>query len=152
MTEPVRGGYRPPARPAPASGPGRLSQRTDGQPLVQLPDAAYGEQMTYQAAQKAGPRAATPGAEGQPGQGAGLVPLDMSRVTPLNAPSEYPGEPVTAGADAGLGPGSEVITRGGRDPSFQNLVGMLPALEIVADSPNASRAFRSFYRMVRGNS
>lgn len=151
MTEPIRGGYRPPARPAPASGPGRLSRRTDGQPLAQLPDAAYGEQMTYQAAQKAGPRAATPGAEAAPA-GAAPTSLDWSRVTPLNAPSQFPGEPVTAGADAGLGPGSEMIRRQGQDPGMQNLVGMLPALEVIADSPTATRAFRTFVRMVRGNS
>lgn len=139
MTEPVKGGYRPPAKPAPASGPGRLSKRTDGQPLVQLPDAAYGEQKTFQEAQKGAPMAEASGAGGPASS-----PLDMSRVVPMNAPSQFPGEPVTSGADAGAGPGSAAIAA--PDPSLQYMKSMLPALEIAAAQPNASVEFRQMVR------
>jgi hypothetical protein len=147
MTTPNQhGGYRAPSQPATSSGPGKLSRRTDGQPLATLPDAAYGEQKTFRNIQKGAPMAESP-QTGAPG----VSPLDMSRVVPLNAPSQFPGEPVTAGADAGLGPGSAVL--GGRvDPSLQNMVDMLPTLEIMASMPSASDSFRNFVRMVRGNS
>ena len=45
-----RGGYRQPSNPAPVSGPGALSARTDGgagnskQPIRRIPGQAYGEQ------------------------------------------------------------------------------------------------------------
>lgn len=147
MTQPGQhGGYRAPSKPAAVSGPGRLSKRTDGQPIAQLPDAAYGEQKTYREQQK-GARVA----EASPMGGPMVPPVDMSRVTPLNAPSEFPGEAVTAGADAGLGPGSSVLGRPA-DPSLENLVQMLPTLEIMASMPGASEGFRRFVRMVRGNS
>lgn len=143
MTEPVKGGYRPPAKPAAASGPGKLSRRTDGQPLVQLPDAAYGEQKTFQEAQRAAPMAQGRG----PGQGS-MPGVDMSRIVPLDAPSQYPDEPVTSGADAGAGPGSAVLGGAG-DYSVEGLLPLLPALEVAASSPNATPFFRTFVRMLR---
>lgn len=146
MSEQPQGGYRPPARPAPASGPGRLSKRTDGQPLAQLPDAAYGEQKTYQQQQKQSPMAQTQGAEAASG---GVSPVDMSRITPLGAPSQYPDEPVTSGADAGAGPGMGVLGTEGADPSLEGLLAMLPTLEIAASAPNASRYFKSWVRLLR---
>lgn len=71
-------------------------------------------------------------------------PLDMSRVVPLNAASQYPGEPVTSGADAGPGPGSGAIAR--PDPSLQYMKSLLPALEIAAHQPNSSVAVRQMVR------
>ena len=148
MTQPDnRGGYRPPAKPAVVSGPGKMSQRTDGQPLATLPDAAYGEQKTFRQDQSGAPMADA----GPAGGGPMVSPLDLSRVTPFGAPTQHPDEPVTAGADAGLGPGSAALP-GGDNPSFQNLVEMLPTLEIIAGSPSASPEFRAFVRMVRGQS
>jgi len=148
MTQPDnRGGYRPPTKPAPVSGPGKLSRRTDGRQAIQtLPDAAYGEQATFRADQQGAPMA-----EAQSMGGPVVSPLDMSRVVPFGAPTQYPDEPVTAGADAGLGPSSAAI-RGPADQSFQELVAILPTLEIVASSPGASPEFRAFVRMVRGSS
>lgn len=148
MTQPGQhGGYRAPAKPAASSGPGRLSRRTDGQPTAQLPDAAYGEQKTFREAQQGAPMAQSGGVP----PGPGVMPLDMSRVTGFDAPSMLPGEPVTAGADAGLGPGSSILQQA-PDPAWQNLVDTLPTLEVMASMPSASRSFRDFVRRVRGNS
>lgn len=36
---------------------------------------------------------------------------DLPAVTPLNAPTQRPGEPVTAGLPIGLGPGPEILPR-----------------------------------------
>lgn len=93
-----RGGYRAPSNPAPVSGPGALSQRTDGGPtqgaqyISGLPYGQGGETYSNQVA--------------APMQGSNFS-VDMP--TPLMAPSSRPNEAVTSGIDAGEGPGSEVM-------------------------------------------
>ena len=93
-----RGGYRTPSNPAPVSGPGALSQRTDGGPTqgaTYISGLPYGEgQQTY-ANQVAAPM-----------QGNNFA---MEMPTPLMAPTARPNEPITSGVDIGDGPGSEVM-------------------------------------------
>lgn len=138
------GGYRPPRKPAPVSGPGKMSRRTDGQPLATLPDAAYGEQKTFHDVQQGAPMAEAGGAGG-PAQ----PPLDMSRVTALSAASQHPNEPVTAGANAGAGPDASAL--GNRDASMDYLRAMLPTLEIAAAQPNSSIEFRQMVRRLKAS-
>jgi hypothetical protein len=99
----ARGGYRQPNNPAPVSGPGALSKRTDGgatQPAKYISGLPYGEgQATYDqqtAASMAG------GANPQP-------TIQMSEPTPLMAPTSRPQEPITTGVNIGPGAGSEVM-------------------------------------------
>jgi hypothetical protein len=80
----------------PVSGPGALSRRSD-QPIRQVTGLPYGDAGALAAQQAAAPMAATPATPTVP-------------VTPLHAPTERPGQPVTAGAAAGAGPGPEVLT------------------------------------------
>lgn len=102
----ARGGYRKPANPAPVSGPGALSARTDGQPIREVPGQDYGERQAGAMQQAAAPMAAPgtmppspPGGGGRPGpQSAPLASGDAFR------PSERPGEPITTGVP--IGPGS----------------------------------------------
>lgn len=99
-----------PARPAPVSGPGQLSKRTDGGPaqkLRDLPDAQYGESKTFRDLQEAAPLAQTP----QPGKAIASGPSTggSPSVIPLNAPTTRPDEPVTAGSNFGPGPGPESL-------------------------------------------
>jgi hypothetical protein len=131
--------------------PGALSRRTDGgpadkQPMRQLTDAAYGEQKTFREDQAGAPMAKAP-------QGGGIQPLDMSGVTPLNAPTAFPNEAVTTGAS--LGPGGGMDTLGlpqpSDDPGFQALRNQLPGLELMANLPSSSRAFRDFVRQLRAS-
>jgi len=102
-----KGGYQAPAHPAAVSGPGRLSQRTDGGPAQQLrhlPDAQYGEDATFTAQQRSAPLAQVgppPASQGSAGGGREVVGFD--------APSARPDEPVTAGAPLGPGPGMEAL-------------------------------------------
>lgn len=139
------GGYRPPATPAPASGPGKLSRRTDGQPIAALPDAAYGEQATFRADQQGAPLAADPGASAAP-----VAPADLSSVIGLGAATQRPGEPVTAGAAAGPGPGTESLGLSDDDDAgVQHLRNSLPALELMANQPNAGKALKQFVRRLR---
>lgn len=95
-----RGGYRKPENPAPASGPGALSKRTDGGPAQgakYISGLPYGQgQATYDQ------QTAAPMAAAQP------VP-QMEMPTPLMAPTSRPDEPITAGINIGDGPGSEVM-------------------------------------------
>jgi hypothetical protein len=92
------GGYMAPANPAPVSGPGALSQRTDGgpgQPVRDLPNAKYGEAKAF-----------TEQEAGAPMAGAGPA---MPPVVGLDAPSTRPDEHVTHGAPLGPGGGPEVL-------------------------------------------
>ena len=145
------GGYQRPTNPAPVSGPGKASQRTDGgpgQPRQALTDAAYGEQATYQADQAGAPMAATP----TPGtQGPAAPPVDLSQVTPLNAPTQQPGMPVTAGADSGAGPGMAALGMSApqNDPGYQSMQQLIPMFELAANLPSSSFQFRQFVRRLR---
>jgi len=148
MTSPnEHGGYRPPASPAPVSGPGALSRRTDGkQPIHTLPDAAYGEQATFRDVQRGAPMAEA-GSVGGPT----VSPLDMSRVVPFGADTQRPGEPVTAGANAGAGPSADSLGPTQSDQSWLYMKSMLPALEIAANQPNSSVELRQMVRRLRGS-
>lgn len=90
------GGYRKPNNPAPVSGPGALSRRTDGgpsQPVMDVGGFEYGGRQDFVDIQGGAPMAATS--------------LDAPPVppTPLFAPTERPSEPITSGAPIGPGPG-----------------------------------------------
>jgi hypothetical protein len=132
-----------------ASGPGKYSQRTDGQPKAQLPDAAYGEQKTYQELQSGAPMAQ---ASGNMAAAATPMPADLSGVTPMTAGSQFGNEPVTAGADMGAGPGMGILNLPQQTPisdkALAALAPMLPALELMATAPNATDEFRNFVREV----
>jgi hypothetical protein len=109
------GGYRKPANPAPVSGPGKYSRRTDGGPaqsISTVPDQPYGAQTQQKAEQRTAPMAGTaplptPAPVSQPSPEASLPPYQGGA---FNAPSARPGEPVTAGAPMGPGPGPEVLS------------------------------------------
>lgn len=137
-----RGGYRAPSKPAAVSGPGSMSRRTDGgQPRMGLPNAAYGEQQDFQQIQA--------GAEMAQAQ-----QREMPRITPLNAPTERPDEPVTAGAPSGPGVGPEAIGLGmtNRDQSkidAREIAKYLPALEKLANSEGVPTGFVRFVKYIR---
>jgi hypothetical protein len=148
----AQGGYRQPSNPAPVSGPGALSKRTDGggpgnQQPVRIPTGgSYGEATQLQQLQQAAPLAASPG--GDTAQPAGL-PLPAG--PGFGAPSQEPNTPVTAGAALGAGPGLEALgIQGQQDEDLQRLIGYLPVLEHMANQPNASRAARNLVRQLKG--
>jgi len=99
-----RGGYRAPSNPAAVSGPGALSQRTDGGPTQAaryVPGLPYGQgQQTY-SNQVAAPMA------GNSMAGNPMPAMEMP--TELMAPTQRPNEPITAGIDIGEGPGSSAL-------------------------------------------
>lgn len=87
---------------------------------------AYGQRGDQIAAQKAVPLPQTPpqtpqGPPSTPAQDAAQQPdvMALARdfdpgITPLNAPSTRPGEPVTAGLAQGAGPGPEIFAQPAR--------------------------------------
>ena len=105
----AQGGYRAPSNPAAISGPGALSQRTDGgptQPAKYISGMPYGQGQETYSNQVAAPMAGnTMGASAM--GGSGLVQMEMP--TELMAATSRPNEPITSGIDSGAGPGSEVM-------------------------------------------
>lgn len=151
---PQHGGYRRPANPAPVSGPGAHSRRTDGQPIRRLPNAGYGENQEFEAMQAGAPladaAASSPANAVDPQAAAEAV---LGQLTGLDAPTQLPDQPVTAGAPAGPGPGMEALglpldDRALRKADAQTLSKYLPAMIAAASQEGASPSFRRFVRRV----
>jgi hypothetical protein len=148
----ARGGYRKPSKPASVSGPGAKSRRTDGGPaqiLRDLPDAKYGENASFQQMQQDAPLANS-AAQGAPAPSGGTA----APVVPFHAPSGRPGEPVTSGNPMGPGPGPQAAGLGGGAPGDQpqnmdQLMGMLPVLNVIANGPNGTPALRKLVRYLK---
>lgn len=147
----ARGGYQRPSRPAPVSGPGALSRRTDGGPQAKrmLPDAAYGEQAEFQQIQDGAPMQGAPDMGAVVGQQA-----QMPEVTGLGAPSMRPDEPVTAGSPSGPGAGPESIGLGltnktQNEADARDIAQYLPSLERAANQPGVPTSFVRFVKYLR---
>lgn len=154
-----RGGYRKPNKPAPVSGPGKLSKRTDGGPaqkIRELTGGKYGEGKAFTDLEASAPMAAadtgapTPPAPSPQG-GPPSAPVD---VIPFGAATQSPDEPVTAGNPLGAGVGPAAM--GLQDPmqqidqqDAQRLVSYLPALEFISTLPGSSSAMRAYVRYIK---
>jgi len=86
------GGYRQPNNPAPVSGPGMLSKRTDGgaidgmtQPTQSYTGGEYGNNKAMREQQEGASMFAEP-------------KTPAPKVTPLGAPTEFPDQPDSYGA------------------------------------------------------
>lgn len=132
-----QGGYQPPRKPAPVSGPGPLSKRTDGQPIRDLPNPAYGEGTQFAQIQ----------------QGARMEQAEGPKITPLGAPTQRPNEPVTAGSPSGPGPGKAALgipsLPSQKANDFQALSQYMPLMERYANSDLTSGTMKSFVRYLR---
>ena len=130
----TQGGYRKPGTPAPVSGPGALSKRTDGRVAEGF---AYGmnKQINEQAA--GAPMAKVATAAARPMNVAPQLPP----VTPLFAESG-PEDVITSGVDFGPGPGSEALMLPNRSDSEaefnKSIASYYPVLNYVASRPNTS--------------
>ena len=105
------GGYREPGKPAPVSGPGKYSRRTDGGPaqsISAVPNQAYGEAGAQRAAQRIAPMGGSADAAPSPDQAQELR-LPAFNGLGLHDPSVRPDEPITSGVDIGPGPGSDSL-------------------------------------------
>jgi len=145
-----------PKKPAMSSGPGSLSQRTDGGPASKqairyASGMPYGEGQDFLDIQSSAPmekataaKPMSPGAVAQAAtapQGAG--------VTPLDAPSQMPDQPVTHGADAGAGPGMDSLgLKPPVDPRQEEtntlIARYLPDLQAATNIPGVPDSYRRF--------
>ena len=104
----ARGGYRKPANPAPVSGPGKLSRRTDGGPTQGMKDIAangvYGERKALAEMQSSAPMQGntTPSMPSPQVSAASVAPTQQPMVG-LFDPTQRPEEPITAGMPFGEG-------------------------------------------------
>lgn len=116
-----------------------------------LPNADYGENATYRELQSSAPLAgvaASGGGAPQATPGALLEGL-----TGLGAPSQMPGQPVTAGAPAGPGPGPEALGLPA-DPMAMKKAdarklaekGVVQAMVLASQRDDATPAFRRYVR------
>lgn len=130
------GGYRQPANPAPVSGPGALSKRTDGgpggkQPIRSLPDPAYGEGQEFRDLQRGAPlpeRGAPPG----------MPPM------PLTEPTALPQEPVQAGMPFGPGRNGGSVDADIHTRDMQMVAKYFPAMQAMASRPDVPQGFKRF--------
>jgi hypothetical protein len=150
------GGYRRPANPAPVSGPGSHSRRTDGkQPVMTgTGNGSYGDEQAMEQIQAGAAmgQAATPQMpSGSPQDGTG-APNPLDSIIGLGEPSQQPGTPVTDGAAAGPGAGPGAL--GIPDPNQADAASVakyLPAWIQIADDPNTLPGFRAVVRHVIAN-
>ncbi len=122
------GGYRQPMNPAPVSGPGALSERTDGgaidgmtQPAQRYAGFGYGENLALEE-QQAGAAMA------------GMPKSAFLNIVPLDAPTQRPDEPLTAGINRGEGPGSEALKLPNRAPSLVDTIKYLVQFDPSGDA------------------
>ena len=140
------GGERTPAHPAPVSGPGAYSARTDGGPVHMAEAMSSGK---YGETQALGQLAAS----APPPPSAGNAALAQA----IQAPSSFgeatasPNTPVTAGAQYGPGPGPEALQANNslRQVAMQYAQsGALAVMMHVADSDDATPDFKAYVRQL----
>ena len=126
-----RGGYRQPANPAPVSGPGSLSQRTDGgategmskpQPKAVYTGLPYGDNKSVNDQQSGADIAGTG------------IPSMPTPIVPLNAPTQRPNEPVTTGINMGPGGGTETRQLPNVGPSLVDTIKRLTQFDPSGDA------------------
>lgn len=132
------GGYREPSQPAAVSGPGALSQRTDGG-ATQAPQVAaggaYGDRKESMDIQAGVPMAGTP---------------DRSMLPGLMDPTGRPDEPVTAGSP--LGPGVGPLAAGiqsDAEITNEQLRPLVAGMELMANLPGSTPETRAVVRSLK---
>jgi hypothetical protein len=127
--------------------------------LATTPGGQYGSGKASMDAQRAVPMGSppVPPAVGPPGGGqgpSGVSPAPLGpppgTLTPLDAPTQRPDEPVTAGAAQGPGPGPDrAAFDAGRKAQLAALNKYLPAWEKAANTSEASPDFRALVQYLK---
>jgi hypothetical protein len=133
------GGNRTPANPAPVSGPGALSARTDGgatsQPQMVASGGAYGDRQEMESIQGGAAMAAAPGTPRPPA---------------LTDPTARPNEPITAGAAMGPGMGPQAAgIKSDYDITNDKLRPLVHSLELIANLPQSNPETRAYVRALK---
>ena len=150
-------------KPAMFSGPGAMSQRTDGGPASKqaqryisgMPN--YGDGQQLMDLQASAPMASTPGPKApsktaitQAAQTAGPMQAmqPQAPLTPLSAPTQRPNEPVMTGVNAGAGLGASALGPQQDQVNYQNAK---QYLQSMASNPTASPALKAIASRFNGS-
>lgn len=146
------GGYRRPSNPAPVSGPGKLSRRTDGrQPQMIASGGDYGDRQEMQGLQAGAPMNGDLGSGGMAAGGGAPVGPDLSQIVPMGADSQRPNEDIFAGVSGGPGAGPSVANMPSplTDEQRARLRSFLPVMVILASRDDADPNTRRLVRQMR---
>ena len=120
------------------SGPAELSKRTDlgvlkqsTQPVQAYTGGVYGNNKTMNMQQRGAPLAGNP-----------LANLGQFNLTSLDADTQFPDEPGTAGINMGAGGGSELMMD--RPTSKSGLINTLQKLAMFDDSGEAELIYQTY--------
>jgi hypothetical protein len=143
----TQGGYRKPGTPAPVSGPGALSRRTDGRVAEGY---AYGmnKQINEQAA--GAPMAKAP--QPRPTSASKMMSASpLPAVTPITAETMDVNDPITNGVPVGPGANSIPGMPSGptEDPDINMIRDYYPMLEFWASQPGTSQATKDYVQYLR---
>lgn len=142
----AQGGYRKPGNPAPVSGPGALSRRTDGR---------VAEGFAYGMNKQINEQAASAPLKKAPSFNAGSARMgevrSMTPVTPVTAPTMDQNDPITNGVPIGAGANSIAGLPSGpvEDPDINMIRDYYPMLEFWASQPGTSQATKDYVQYLR---
>lgn len=148
----ARGGYRKPMNPAPVSGPGSLSQRTDGGPAKAeyVSDLPWGQGQEFYNTQVSGNDAIREIEQTNMPSGLNTSASSQLPIVGLGEPTMRKDEPVQAGIDSGPGPGSEALAfpKLNQSQDIQVIAKSWPMLDRMRRDPNAPDSFKIFCRVL----
>lgn len=140
--------YKPPATPQPNANVADQLKRAGTQPIQVAPGGPQGQRQQLEADQAAVP---LPDSQEQMQQ-AMMAAKNFTPPQPLDRPTDYPGEPITAGLPIGAGAGSDQLAAPYMQPAqsdFQKFAPWLPMLELLASKPGTTVGTRNFIRQIR---
>ena len=148
------GGKRTPRNPAPVSGPGKLSRRTDGGPAqvnTEMTGMGYGENQDFNDMQSSAPMAASGGGVGAKAPTGPPPSGGVPSNSPLFSESRRPEEPVTAGASFGPGAGASKQPGSNEQANADaaTIGKYLPDLMRMAEEEDTPAGFKRFVRHLR---
>jgi hypothetical protein len=150
------GGYRKPANPAPVSGPGKYSQRTDGGPAdvnkqaqQKVTGMDYGDNKALNEIQSQGALAAAPGIPSAPSMPVQATPMPAPTPIPISAPTQNPSEPVTAGMPFGPGASTLPAPTPYKVDNSDDKQRALVILGVLQDSLNRGQASQGTVNLIR---
>jgi hypothetical protein len=145
--------YQRPSNPAPVSGPGALSQRTDGgpsQPIRVASGGDYGDRTDMIDLQSSAPMEGSAAPSSPPMMAAPQQPMGPMP-TPLTDPSQRPDEPGTHGAASGPGAGPEILGLGQQlQKDTAAMKALLPVIEQAANRDPDFTSMRLFVQYLKG--
>lgn len=152
------GGYQKPSMPAAVSGPGKYSQRTDGQPGTTPVQAAkyisgleQGEGKKFNAEVAGAAPMAAAASTPAPTQQAAAPKPTLTPPPTLDAPTQNPNEPITSGVPFGDGPNSLPMTERELMESDEMMRKSVETLQLFTNMAEGNPYMQQALRRLRGS-